>query len=350
MSRLSPALILLTSALLTGCAVAPSAAPPPAAAGFPVQVPDCTGKVTPFDEPARKIVTSNAAGLEILLWLGAQELVVGTGFPPGKGDLPPELAAAAAKVPSFGGDATGGAMRGISREQLLGSGADTYVEAWGALAGMDDVATPEQLARVGIRKVLLRSTACAPAMNGPQTDLSVLQADIARLGAITGRATEAERVLDGMNTTLAEVERAVAGAARPSVFFFDYDAGTDAPMTPCNRQVANAVYTLAGARNVFDDCADDFKKVGWEEVVERDPDWIQLGVRGRGDTAADARAFDEAAEFLSTFAATRDLRAVKAGRFLRIRSEVTTIGGVRNADTVRSIAAAIHPGRIKAAG
>jgi iron complex transport system substrate-binding protein len=343
--------ILLTSALLTGCAAAPSSTPPPSAAtGFPVQVPDCTGKVTPFDQPARKIVTSNAAGLEILLWLGAQDLVVGTGFPPGKGDLPPELAEAAAKVPSFGGDATGGAMRGISREQLLGSGADTYVEAWGALAGMDDVATPEQLARVGIRKILLRSTACAPAMNGPQTDLSVLQADISRLGAVTGRAKEAERVLERMNTTLTEVKRAVAGAERPSVFFFDYDAGTDAPTTPCNRQVANAVYTLAGARNVFDDCADDFKKVGWEEVVERDPDWIQLGVRGRGDAAADERAFDEAAAFLSAFAATRDLRAVKARRFLRVRSEATTIGGVRNADTVRTIAALIHPGRIKAAG
>ncbi|MFI6324761.1 ABC transporter substrate-binding protein [Nonomuraea sp. NPDC050556] len=342
MSRISHALIPLAAALLVACA------PPATTSPNAVQVPDCTGRVTSFDQPARKIVTSNAAGLEILLWLGAQDLVIGTGFPPGKGELPAQFSAE--RIPSLGGDASGGSMLGISREQLLGSGADTYVEAWGALAGMDDVATPEQLAQVGIRKFLLRSTACAAAMNGPQTDLTVLEGDITRLGAITGRLRQAEQVIAGMNTTLAEVGKAVKDvpeAERPTVFFFDFDAGTDAPTTPCNRQVANAVYTLAGARNAFADCDGDFTKTGWEEVVKRDPDWIQLGIRNRGDAAADQRAFAEAETFLSTFAATRDLKAVKARRFLRIRSEVTTTGGVRNADTVRQIAAALYPDRVR---
>ncbi|MFF5208363.1 ABC transporter substrate-binding protein [Streptosporangium sp. NPDC000396] len=346
-------LALLAFAVTAACGqtTAPAAKPAAPAAGFPIQVPDCEGRTTTFDRPATKIVTSNATSLEILFWLGAQDLVVGTGFPPAKGDLPDRFADAAAKVAPLGGDATGGAMRGISREQLLGSGADTYIEAWGALAGMADVATPEQLAQVGIKRVLLHSTACAGLLSKPLTDLSSVRADVTRLGALTGRAAQAAQVVSQMDATLAKVGRAVAGVPegdRPSVFFFDYDAGTDAPTVPCNRQIANAVYTLAGARNAFADCADDFKKIGWEDVVKRDPDWIQIGIRNHGGAEADEKAFAEAERFLSTFAATRDLRAVKNRKFIRVRSEVTTTGGVRNADAVEKIASVVYPGRVPA--
>ena len=54
----------------------------------------------------------------------------------------------------------------------------------------------------------------------------------------------------------------------------------------CGKQVANAVISQAGARNVFAGCDGDFKPVSWEDVVAKDPDWIQLGVRNRGDAAA----------------------------------------------------------------
>ncbi|MGA4842186.1 ABC transporter substrate-binding protein [Streptomyces sp. G45] len=318
-----------------------------AARGFPVSVSDCAGGETTFSSAPRKIVTSNAAGLELLLRLGAGDKVVGTGFPPGKGALPTALDARARKVTVL--------SRGvIPKEKLLGSGADLYVDTFASMAGMGGgaagVPTAEEYRAVGMKRVFLKSTACAAERKEPLTDLSAVEDDITALGALTGRSATARRLVADMRAKVTAVRRAVGGLPRdqrPSYFFFDYDAGTRQPTVVCDRQIAHAVITLAGARNAFGDCHGAFKQVGWEDVVAKDPDWIQLAVRNRGGAAANEKAFDEAQRWLETNPATKGLSAVKRGRFLRIGSERTTIAGVANADTVREIARAVHPGKVR---
>ncbi|KUL38706.1 ABC transporter substrate-binding protein [Streptomyces sp. NRRL F-4489] len=321
---------------------------PPGHGGFPVKVADCKGVQTTFTAPPRKIVTSNAAALEMLLRLGAGDRVVGTGFPPGKGTLPGELGKRAANVPVLG-------KAVIPKEKLLGSGADLYIDtfaAMGSMGGAGDAPTDEEFKAAGIRHLYLASTACAPMAKGPQRDLSGVEGDLTRLGAVTGTAPRARELVADMQAKVGAVRKAVGNvpeAQRPGYFFFDFDAGTKQPMAVCNRQVANAVITLAGARNVFADCDGDFKPVSWEDVVARNPDWIQLGIRDRGDAAANATAYDQAAAFLKTFPATKGLAAVRNGKFLRIGSEPTTIAGTRTADTVEEIAHTLYPARFKAA-
>ncbi|WJY53747.1 ABC transporter substrate-binding protein [Streptomyces chengbuensis] len=318
-----------------------------AAGGHPVTVTDCTGAGTTFAAPPERIVTSNASGLELLLRLGAGDKVVGTGFPPGKGTLPGELDARAQQVEVL-------SRTVVPKEKLLGSGADMYLDTFASMGGMGggmgDAPTEEEFKAAGITHMYLKSTACAAMGKGPSTDLSAVEADITSLGAVTGTRARAKELVAGMREQVDAVRKAVGGMpedARPTYFFFDYDAGTGQPTAVCNRQVANAVITLAGARNVFADCDGDFKQVSWEDVVSRNPDWIQLGVRNRGSEAANEKAFDEARRWLEGNAATKGLKAVKDGRFLRIGSERTTIPGVENADVVREIAGTIHPGRVK---
>ncbi|AZQ70684.1 ABC transporter substrate-binding protein [Streptomyces luteoverticillatus] len=314
--------------------------------GFPVTVTDCMGARTTFDAAPKKIVTSNAAGLELLMWLGAGDKVAGTGFPPGKGALPREYTEAGAKVPVLGKSV-------IPKEKLLGSGADVYVDAFSSMKNMGkmgDAPTAEEFKAAGIKHVFLKSTACASMAKAPRTDLAGVEADIEELGKVTGTSARATELVAGMRKKTDEVRDAlkdVPADKRPTYFLFDYDAGTKQPMAVCNRQVANAVIGMAGGRNVFADCDGDFKPVGWEDVVAKDPDWIQLAVRNRGSEEANNKAFDEAAEFLRTFPATAGLKAVKEGHFVRINSERTTIGGVRSADTVREIAHTLHPDRVK---
>ncbi|WP_199788192.1 MULTISPECIES: ABC transporter substrate-binding protein [unclassified Streptomyces] len=321
---------------------------PPGRDGFPVKVADCKGAETTFTAPPGKIVTSNATALEMLLRLGAGDRVIGTGFPPGKGTLPGDLGVRAAKVPVLG--------KGIiPKEKLLGSGADLYIDTFasmGAMGGAGDTPTEEEFAAAGIRHIYLASTACAAMAKGPQRDLSGVEGDLTRLGAVTGTAPRARALVAGMRAKVDTVHKALADVPeekRPRYFFFDFDAGTKQPMALCGKQVGNAVLTQAGARNVFGDCDGDFKPVSWEDVVAKNPDWIQLGVRDRGDAAADAAAYDQAAQFLKTFPATKDLPAVRAGRFLRIGSERTTLPGTRTADTVEEIAHTLYPARFKAA-
>ncbi|MFE2108963.1 ABC transporter substrate-binding protein [Kitasatospora sp. NPDC059463] len=320
-----------------------------AGGAFPVKVADCAGKETGVKQAPQRIVTSDAAGLEMLLQLGVGDRVIGTGFPPGKGSLPAAVADQGAKVPVLGDTL-------IPKEKLLGSGADLYVDTFGPMPGMGAAGagpSEEELKAVGIQHVLLLSTACATgpkAAQGPRTDLAAVEEDVRRLGAVTGTAARAEELVGAMEKQITDVKNATAGvpeAQRPGYFLFDFDAGTKQPMAVCGKQVANAVITLAGARNVFADCDADFRPVSWEDVVAKNPDWIQLAVRNRGSEEATRKAFDEAEAFLKGFPATQGLKAVQEGHLLRIGSEATTIAGTRTADTVRQIAAAVHPTLVK---
>ncbi|MFE2407207.1 ABC transporter substrate-binding protein [Kitasatospora sp. NPDC059408] len=318
------------------------------AGSFPVKVADCAGQETTIAKAPSKIVTSNASSLEMLLRLGAGDRLIGTGFPPGKGSLPADLAEQGTKVPVLGD-------RVIPKEKLLGSGADLYVDTFGAMPMMGGATgpSPEEFAAAGIQHVYLLSTACAgtpKAAKAPRTDLAQVEDDIRRLGAVTGTAARAEELVAGMEKRVGDVRTALAGVPddkRPSYFVFDFDAGTKQPTAVCGRQVANAVITLAGARNVFADCDADFKPGSWEDVVAKNPDWIQLAVRNRGSEEATRKAYDDAEAFLKGFPATQGLKAVQEGHFVRLGSEVTTIAGVRNADAVRQIAAAVHPDLVK---
>ncbi|RLL67624.1 ABC transporter substrate-binding protein [Streptomyces sp. Z26] len=317
------------------------------APGYPVTVTDCSGAQTVFDKPPEKIVTSNASSLELLLRLGAGDRVVGTGWPPGRGTLPSELDAQAQKVKVL-------SRTVIPREKLLVSGADLYVNTFAPVGEGGGMGAPSnaEFKAAGIKRFQLKSTACAPTGDAPVTDLDAVETDITRLGAVTGRSERAHQLIDGMRKKVDTVQKAVRGIARneqPSYFLFDIDGGTKELTVACNRQVANAVITLAGARSIFSDCDDDHRQVGWEEVLSRNPDWIQLGVRNRGSVEANEKAFDDARNWLRTNEATKGLTAVKKGRLLRIGLERTTIAGVENAETVEKIAAALHPDRLAAA-
>ncbi|WP_369386905.1 ABC transporter substrate-binding protein [Streptomyces sp. CG1] len=315
--------------------------------GYPVTVTDCAGARTTFAKAAERIVTSNAAGLELLLRLGARDRVIGTGFPPGKGTLPGALDAQARKVTVLSRSV-------IPKEKLLGSGADLYLDTFAAMGGMGgggmgDTPREDEFKAAGIKHIYLKSTACAARSRKPVTDLTGVESDSTTLGAVTGTGARAKELVAGMRKTVDAVQKAIGDAARsarPTYFFFDYDAGTKQPTVVCDRQVANAVITLAGARNAFADCAGDYRQVGWEDFIAKNPDWIQLGVRDRGSAAANQKAFDEAEQWLKANPATKGLKAVKAGHFLRIGSERTTIAGVENADTVREIARTLYPAKV----
>ncbi|MFF6999603.1 ABC transporter substrate-binding protein [Streptomyces sp. NPDC008313] len=340
--------ILAVGLLVTGCSGSGGGSGAKGAAsagkgGSAVSVENCDGQKVTFKAPPAKIVTSNASALEILLRLGAGAKVVGTGFPPGKGALPGGLATEAAKVPVLGRTA-------IAKERLLGSGADTYVETFRPTRGASLTPTPEEYRAAGIQVVQMRTTACAAQRSGPRKDLSDVTDDIERLGTLTGTSKRAGEITASMKKKV-EAVRARIGKVpderRPTYFVFDYDGGTQQPTAVCGKQVANAVITLAGASNIFRTCDSDYQRVGWEQVVGKNPDWIQLAVRNRGGGANDAKAFADAEHFLKTFPATKGLKAVKENKFLRIRSEKITTPGVGNADAVEQIAHTLYPDRFE---
>lgn len=349
---LTAVISLLCPLLVTGCSGSRdgsggTAGSTKAAEGFPVTVSDCSGGKTTFTEAPDRIVTSNASSLELLLRLGAGSRVIGTGWPPGRGTMPAGLDAQARKVKVL-------SRTVIPKEKLLGSGADLYINTFGAMkmggGGMGDAPSEEEFAAAGIRQFQLKSTACATEADRPVTSLAAVEEDITSLGAVTATAGRARALVDDMRAKVDAVREAVGRVPmrrRPTYFLFDFDGGTKQPTVVCNQQIANAVITLAGARNIFADCDDDRRQVGWEDVVAKNPDWIQIAVHNRGSASANKKAYNDANTWLRTNAATKELKAVRQGHLLRIGLERSTIAGVANADTVEEIAKDLYPGRVR---
>ncbi|GLW11642.1 hypothetical protein Misp01_67700 [Microtetraspora sp. NBRC 13810] len=74
-------LALAAALLISGCggtseAVAPAASAPP---GFPVTVADC-GVSTTYERPPRRVVSLNQHATEVMLALGLEKSMVGTGY------------------------------------------------------------------------------------------------------------------------------------------------------------------------------------------------------------------------------------------------------------------------------
>jgi iron complex transport system substrate-binding protein len=94
------------------------------------------------------------------------------------------------------------------------------------------------------------------------------------------------------------------------------------------------IATLAGGRNIFDDIPNSYVRVSWEEVVQRDPQWILV--------SDDRLPASRQIAHLLRDPQLRDVEAVKKRQFILVtypqRSPST-----RNVETVERVARALHP-------
>ncbi|MFD0890929.1 ABC transporter substrate-binding protein, partial [Streptosporangium algeriense] len=254
---------------------------------------------------------------------------------PRPGGLPKDFAGPVADLRSLSGRYTAGSgYRPVPKEELLSARPDLVIGGFASNFDSPGAMSQNDLAAMGIPSYLALSTACKKAVTGPLTGFDLVWRDLENLGALFGARDRAERVVAEMRRKIAPVEAEVKDAERPTVFPFEYDEGTATPYAPGNRQAVNAVIETAGGRNVFGDRNETYTKVGWEEVVARDPQVILVIVYDQGDPTANEARFAEAERFLTTSPALRGVRAVTERRFARLVYETASVGGVRNADAV----------------
>jgi iron complex transport system substrate-binding protein len=106
-------------------------------------------------------------------------------------------------------------------------------------------------------------------------------------------------------------------------------------LTHDGRHNASALIALAGGTNIFASLKQSFTSVSWEQVVKAQPQCIIINDYGT-PTAAQKE------KFLETFAATKNLPAVKNKCFLPLAYDEIT-PGPRNAAAVVAIAHLLHP-------
>jgi iron complex transport system substrate-binding protein len=96
----------------------------------------------------------------------------------------------------------------------------------------------------------------------------------------------------------------------------------------------NALIEAAGGRNIMDDFDKSWGTVGWEEVVERNPEIIVIV--NYGDVTA-----EEKRQFMRANPAFSDLDAVKNNRFV-VLEYVAATPGPRNIDAIKALATAFR--------
>ncbi|MBR7676950.1 ABC transporter substrate-binding protein, partial [Streptomyces daliensis] len=118
------------------------------------------------------------------------------------------------------------------------------------------------------------------------------------------------------------------GADRPRVFL--YDDGRDKPLTSGRYAGPHDIITKAGGDHVMKDLDDTWTTVGWETVVQRDPEVIVIN--DYGDTSAAQKE-----KFLKSYAPLRNVSAIKNDRVFTL-DYADLVESPRNPDAIARLA------------
>ncbi|MFI5619836.1 ABC transporter substrate-binding protein [Streptomyces sp. NPDC051567] len=308
----------LTLALTTAGCAAPADGPE-AAAGAPgsTTLTSCGRQLT-VAAPPRRAVTLDQNSTELLLELGLGARMAGTANL--KTKVAGEYRDAYAKVPVLSPKVLGGEqLRAAEPDFVLGGSAELYTG--------DRAGTREELGALGL-PAFVSAVDCPELSRPPRPAFELLFDDYLALGRAFGVTDRAERLAAGQRERVA-LAAATAGRVQgaPTVVWL-YSSFNGTPYVAGGTGMPHEMSRLVGARNAFDDVAEDWPEVTWEEIAARDPDFLVIGdlsERGKpGDSAAEKRAL------LTGHPVVSKLRAVRENR-------IVEVPGIEMDPSVRSV-------------
>lgn len=310
----------------------------------PVTVQVCGTPVT-YPHAPERAVTHDVNITEMLLFLGLQDRWVGySGIPARKEMWAPyqSLLAARSNLSS----------QGMNLEAMLGVSADFVFAGWNYGFRQGQV-TPQVLQQHGVASYVL-SESCIRVGPRPQVGIEDTFADLRNLAKIFRITDQAEPQVQALEKDLQDLRARMQAksavqrqqgqqaqeepAPRPRVFV--YDSGQDIPMTSGRYGMPQALIEEAGGRNIFDDIASNWPHANWEDVVQRNPEWIV--VVDYGEPSAQGKI-----EFLLRKPELQTVDAVRRHRFITL-SYAEATPSPRNVAAARTLANALHPERMAA--
>ncbi|MFD5074266.1 ABC transporter substrate-binding protein [Streptomyces sp. NPDC058371] len=301
---LTAALCLATTVTATGCGA--TVEPPADSKSSAITLSNCDHKVT-YDKVPRRVVTNDVGITELMFALGLEDRMAGFAMPDDKGDL--------SGVPWKDGynKVKWLSKDQLTRENVLDARADLVFAGWNYGFRDDSGFTPDALKKLGIPSYVLTESCRngrTKTSRGIMPPLDALYADLTNLGKLFGVEQRAAALIADFKKQIAGVRaKAPRGEDRPTVFL--YDSGQDQPFTSGRYAAPEQIITEAGGTNLMHDVADSWTTVGWESVVERDPDVIVIC--DYGDVSAEQKK-----KFLLSYAPLRNVSAVKHRRIFTL--------------------------------
>jgi iron complex transport system substrate-binding protein len=334
---------LAATAVISACALTACGASEPvpqdSAAGggegvteYPLVVDSCGQELT-FDAVPQRVVSLDQGSTEILLSLGLGDRVVGTAS--WTDPVLPELAEANESVPRLADNAP-------SYEAVLGADPDLVTASFGRHFTTGGVAERARFTETGIASYL-SPTDCEDgvSINGGGTRTVPLEVDslyleireIADVFDVPSRGEELiARLQERSHAATARIEQSDVTMA----FWF---ADTKSPYVAGGLGSANLLASTVGARNVFDDLDEDWSAVGWEAVVERDPQVLVLGDLQRNRFPGDL--LEDKQTFLASDPLTSTLQAVQGQSYIALHGAEMN-PSIRFVDGLEKVAAGLE--------
>lgn len=312
----------LTTTMLVPVVMAATCA---AALAYPVTVHSCNRDVT-FDAAPARAVSNDVNLTEMMLALGLADRMVGyTGVSEWK-TLDETLRANVAQLPELSPDYP-------TREVLLGADADFYFAGWNYGMKVGGEVTPDTLAEFDIKTYELTES-CIHVMDKPKSSMEDMYVDLINLGTIFGVEPRAEALVAFYRQDLADFTANLPTSETP-IKVFVYDSGEDKPFTAGRHAIPTALIEAAGGTNIMDDVVSSWVEVGWEVVIERNPDVVVIV--NYGDVTAEQKI-----AFMKDNPAFKDIPAVRDDRFV-VLDYVEATPGPRNIAAIKRLAATFHP-------
>lgn len=295
---------------------------------FPVTIDNCGIEIT-YEAPPQRAVSMNQSTTEIMLKLGLEKQMVGTGNLVDA--ILPELEEAYDSVPVL-------AAKYPAQEVVLAAEPDFVYGAFrGAFA--DEAAGPRaSLLELGIPSYVSPLFCEDRALAAEKATFDLLYAEIGDIGRIFGVDARAEALVAEMQTALSDVVTTVGEPSEPVKVLW-WDSNTEEPFIGACCGAPAMLIQAAGATNVFADTPGTWAVVNWESIVDRNPDVIVF-VESEWSTV------QEQIDYLLTNAAYSSIPAVQHQRFITVPFSATTLG-VRNVSAVVQLAHELYPDKFE---
>ncbi|CAA0080987.1 Vitamin B12-binding protein [Mycolicibacterium vanbaalenii] len=276
------------------------------ATAYPLVIENCGVPVT-YPAPPQRAVTLNQTAAEILIRLGVEDRIVGTGYEIEKinDDIAPQYDA----IPQLSAHG-----QEIKHEALLSAQPDFVYSSFASFLTAEQSGTREELHRLGVSTYLTEfDCTFHQAVAGAGFDLLFDEyRQLASIFDVAGRGeqmvTEQQAVIDSGLDAAQQID------GTPTVMWF-YSTYGGTPYAAGPGGLPQHVSELIGVANIFDDASTKWPEVSWDEVAARNPDIIVLADLTRGEPGDTAQ---EKVELLRSDALTSQLPAVKNNRFVVI--------------------------------
>jgi iron complex transport system substrate-binding protein len=295
--------------LLAGCAATPA----PASTGTPdaLTLTNCGTRIT-FASAPERVVAIKSTSTEMLLALGLGDRIVGTAFQ--DGPVPEPWVDAAAGIPDISDFMP-------SEEAVLDLEPDLVYSGWESAFAADAAGERDELASLGVA-TYVQPAACRSAEVPGKLDFDEIFREIAEAAAIF-RVDPAPLLADQQ----AQLDAIVPDDRGLTALW--YSSGTDTPYVGAGLGAPELVLETAGLTNIATGIDMTWTSLGWESIVDADPDVIVL-------IDADWNTAQSKIELLESNPATARLTAVQNRAYI-ILPFASGEAGVRTVSAAASV-------------